>query len=130
MKVILVENEPDIIEIYSFFVYDLFGEKTSVETAGDGLQAINKIMEHKYDLIWTDIKMPLMDGISLIKNLRQYSLPNATTPILVTTAMESLIEELDTFGLNNLLCVKKPCGSEEITEALKQLLPKMLLKPV
>jgi two-component system, chemotaxis family, chemotaxis protein CheY len=55
-----------------------------VHTAQDGEKALKSSASNKYDIILTDINMPNMDGIELIRMLRGDGL-NKTVPILVIT---------------------------------------------
>jgi two-component system, chemotaxis family, chemotaxis protein CheY len=48
-----------------------------VTDAGDGQAALNKAQSGKYDAVVTDLNMPIMDGIELVKNLR--ALPTYST---------------------------------------------------
>jgi two-component system chemotaxis response regulator CheY len=55
-----------------------------VDTAQDGEKALKSAQHNKYDIILTDINMPNMDGIELIRMLRDGG-SNQTVPILVIT---------------------------------------------
>jgi len=94
-----------------------------VETAGDGVQALNKLKGGvKPDLIITDINMPNMGGLELIKNLR--TLPAFRfTPILTLTT-ESLAAKRDEgkkLGATGWLV--KPIAGPDLIKVIKQVLP-------
>lgn len=57
-----------------------------VDTAVDGIDALEKLKNKKYDVIVTDIKMPRMDGCVLIENIRRQEL-NRTTPVIVVSSV-------------------------------------------
>ncbi|TMO77599.1 two-component sensor histidine kinase BarA [Pseudoalteromonas aurantia] len=57
----------------------------SIDTAHNGAQAVGLCKTHKYDLIFMDIQMPIMDGITACKTIREASL-NEDTPIIAVTA--------------------------------------------
>ena len=67
--------------------YILTAEGFSVLTAEDGLQALG-LLDVSPDLIITDINMPNLDGIELIKQLRQQIQLN-DVPIIVMSALDS-----------------------------------------
>ncbi len=94
-----------------------------VETAGDGVQALAKLKSGvKPDLIITDINMPNMGGLELIKNVR--GLPGFRfTPILTLTT-ESQSEKRDEgkkLGATGWLV--KPVSGPDLVKVIKQVLP-------
>jgi two-component system, chemotaxis family, chemotaxis protein CheY len=94
-----------------------------VETAEDGLKALAKIRDgFKPDLIITDVNMPNMGGMELIKNVRL--LPGLRfTPILTLTT-ESQAEKRDEgkrLGATGWLV--KPVGGADLLKIIKQVLP-------
>jgi diguanylate cyclase (GGDEF)-like protein len=84
----------------------------NIDEANNGKEAIEKINENKYDLIVTDIDMPIMNGEKLIKKIREkYSIDEL--PILVVSGNNdnSLIKCLK-LGANDF--IKKPFSGEEL----------------
>ncbi|AGX87289.1 chemotaxic protein CheY [Candidatus Symbiobacter mobilis CR] len=94
-----------------------------VETAPDGVKALAKLKAGlKPDLIITDINMPNMDGLELIKNIR--SLPGFRfTPILTLTteSLSSKRDEGKKLGATGWLV--KPVGGADLLKVIKQVLP-------
>lgn len=92
-----------------------------VETASDGVQAMDKIKTgFKPDLMITDINMPKMDGIELIRNARQIL---RFTPILALTteSQQAKRDEAKKLGATGWLV--KPVGGSELVKVIKQVLP-------
>ena len=92
-----------------------------VETASDGEQAMAKISKGlKPDLIITDINMPKMDGIELIRNARKIL---RFTPILTLTteSQQAKRDEAKKLGASGWLV--KPIGGADLVKVIKQLLP-------
>lgn len=58
-----------------------------VDVSVDGLDAMEKLAGHAYDLVVTDIQMPRMDGFELCKNIKN-SKEHAETPVVMVTALE------------------------------------------
>lgn len=94
-----------------------------VETASDGVQALNKLKTgFKPDLIITDINMPNMGGLELIKNARM--LPSLRfTPILALTteSQKAMREEAKQLGASGWLV--KPVAGVELVKVIKQVVP-------
>ena len=66
-------------------ILESYGYRVSV--AQDGLDAIGKASEFKYDLVITDIEMPQLDGFSLTERLRN-NVDYKNTPIIIMTSRE------------------------------------------
>jgi two-component system chemotaxis response regulator CheY len=92
-----------------------------VETAYDGEQAMSKIDKGlKPDLIITDINMPKMDGIELIRKARKIL---RFTPILTLTteSQQAKRDEAKKLGATGWLV--KPIGGADLVKVIKQVLP-------
>lgn len=66
-KILIVDDEPDILE---FIKYLLEREDYKVETAANGIEAIQKSKTFKPDLILMDVMMPIMDGIEACRQIK------------------------------------------------------------
>jgi two-component system chemotaxis response regulator CheY len=92
-----------------------------VETAGDGEQALAKIKSGlKPDLIITDINMPKMDGIALIREVRKLL---RFTPILTLTteSQQAKRDEAKKLGASGWMV--KPVGGADLVKVIRQVLP-------
>ncbi|GAK90207.1 response regulator receiver [Nonlabens ulvanivorans] len=67
-KILLVDDEPDILEIVS---YNLKNEGYQVFTAENGKEGVQKAKKKKPDLIILDVMMPVMDGIEACEQIRK-----------------------------------------------------------
>ena len=68
IKILLVDDEPDILEIVS---YNLSNEGYQVITAENGVEGVKKAKKEKPQLIILDVMMPEMDGIEACENIRK-----------------------------------------------------------
>jgi DNA-binding NtrC family response regulator len=68
MKILIVDDEVSIREIIQKNLSQMGG--FNVETAQNGAEAIEKIEKEVFDLVLTDLKMPEMDGLELLKNIK------------------------------------------------------------
>lgn len=66
----------------------LRGAGHSVLEAGDGQEALDKLKSSRVDMVITDINMPRMNGIDLVKALRATPIHKSTPIILLTTESE------------------------------------------
>lgn len=92
-----------------------------VKVAEDGIDAINCVKENKFDLIFMDIQMPILDGYEATKRLREMEYK---MPIIACTAgsQENERKIAISFGMNDVL--SKPFTKEE----LKAILDKYLVE--
>ena len=118
-KTILVaEDNPEIRDIIratlEFAGYE-------VVEAVNGQEALDAIARHgSFDLILSDIQMPVMDGIELVKKCRAGAAP--TTPILALSAeMEQTINEVKQAGANS--AIVKPFEPIHLLNELERLIP-------
>lgn len=67
-NVLVVDDDEDIREIITEF---LAPEAKSIYQAGDGVEALEVIKKKRVDIIFSDVRMPNMSGIELLKKLRE-----------------------------------------------------------
>src|SRR3954451_5260848 len=80
-KVLIVDDEPDILEIIS---YNLVKEGYQTLTAKNGIDALEKMATFDPDLVILDIMMPRMNGVEVCKSIRSTPEYNDTLIILLT----------------------------------------------
>ncbi len=103
-----------------------------VMVAQNGQDALNLFTKNQYDLILMDFSMPIMDGITATKQIRQLEIKNNSTniPIIALTAhaITGVRQKCLDAGMNDYL--SKPFSLTELLTVLKQWLPKLTpLKP-
>lgn len=83
MKVLLVDNDPLFLELSKTFL-EVFHDINSdtVESAG---KALEKLEEDYYDVVVADYDMPSMDGITLLRTIRDRSI---NVPFILFTGIE------------------------------------------
>ncbi len=89
-----------------------------VESAENGESALKMLLEKEYDLMITDINMPIMNGVELCKKIRQEQ--RSELPILITSAHDEshyLLELID-IGINKFIL--KPLDIGKVTSSLSQ----------
>jgi two-component system, chemotaxis family, chemotaxis protein CheY len=116
-KVLIVEDNADSREMLSFI---LRYEGYKVVTASDGSEGISQVKNARPDLIISDLEMPNLDGIEMVKTLRH--LPEAErVPILILSAYDS--ESLDqAIQEGATQAMRKPFEVDSLVETVKGLL--------
>ncbi len=117
-KVLVVEDHHDT----SFLLCRLLKmEGYEVEHAIDGMVGFSTATSEHPDLIVTDIQMPRMDGIEMIKRIRD-SRPISKTPIIVMSAYgKRLINDAIEAGADAF--VEKPIDLDNLLATIKSKLP-------
>jgi two-component system alkaline phosphatase synthesis response regulator PhoP len=114
-KILLVDDDPDIIELLT---YNLEKEGFETASAEDGIQALDVAKAFKPDLILLDVMMPKMDGIETARQLRL--LPNfKETYILFLTARAEEYTEVAAFDVGADDYIVKPIKPRALMSRLK-----------
>jgi len=93
--IMVIDDEPDVLMMIERV---LKLEDYDVSTSTDGKQAIEKLREKAFDLVITDIRMPHMDGLEVIRQVKAYD-PSIEVIVLSGYAtMENAIEALKDGG--------------------------------
>jgi len=67
-KILVIDDEPAILELIAMVLED--GGYT-VQTVSDGAAGLDKVRQEPFDLVFLDISMPEMDGITVLKEIRK-----------------------------------------------------------
>ena len=113
MDHILVVDDEKVVRNLVKDALEHFGYKVTVACNGEeGLEYFNS---HRFKLVITDIKMPIMDGIEFAKSIRNSDRPD--TPIIAITAyLNSIDTERDSF--NSI--IDKPFNLESLAKIISQ----------
>ncbi|MCX8084389.1 MAG: response regulator [Calditerrivibrio sp.] len=109
----------DSLSIRKYLSKILSSIKCYYEEATDGISAINKLRERKFDLIITDLEMPLMNGYELINNIRNEML-DRSTPIFVVTSRATDKHKNKALELGANDFIMKPFDEDEIVAKIKE----------
>ncbi len=116
-RVLVVDDEPDMVENV---VRILRRSSHDCITAGSGQEALALLDRERPDLILTDLRMPGMDGLVLLRTVKRLSPP---TPVVIFTAYasETAAREAADAGASGFLV--KPFTGAELLQAVQQALP-------
>lgn len=91
-----------------------------VELVGNGRLAVEAVQKKPYDMILMDLQMPIMDGLTATKTIRNLRLPVSKMPIYALTAdvLTKASESLEQMGLDGYLT--KPIDWDSLSGVIKQ----------
>ena len=121
-KILVVDDEPGMRE---FLEIMLQKDGYIVKTASDGSEALDKIDTTLYDLAITDIQMPVMNGIDVLKKINEKS-PDTT--VIMITAYASHETAIEAMKLGAYDYITKPFKIDEIKLVIKKALDKKKLE--
>ena len=115
MKVLLVDDSSTMRRIQKTQLNGM--GITDTDEAGNGEEALTKLAGAKFDVVLLDWNMPVMDGITLLKNIRQNGAYSGIKVIMCTSESEKakVMEALQA-GANNYIV--KPFTPEALKEKL------------
>jgi DNA-binding response OmpR family regulator len=123
-RILVVEDEPTIA---TGLRDDLELEGFAVEVADDGIAALSRILEGKFDLILLDLMLPGMDGLDVC---RQARLKGDRTPIIMLTAKGQEVDKVVGLELGADDYVTKPFSRRELLARIKAVLRRAQDGPV
>lgn len=118
-KVLVVEDSPTMRQLIIFALKRLRG--ISIVEASDGVDGLKKLSADTFDLIFTDINMPLMDGLKLVSLARKDPTYKAVPIVIITT--EGASEDRDralALGANEY--ITKPIQTTKVIDAARKFL--------
>ena len=93
----------------------------SVTEADDGVDGLRKLAAGKFDIILTDINMPIMDGLKLIQRVRMDA-THKDTPIVVITTEGGREDRERALRLGANAYITKPIQAPRVMATVKELL--------
>lgn len=121
-KILLVDDEPDVLKIIKARLESV-GYR--VVTAINGQEALESVIKECPDLVVTDVLMPVMDGFTLYKNLKQDP-KTADIPVLILTARGHMEDSFRVMGADDFL--GKPFEPSELLSKVDSLFLRSTIK--
>ena len=115
ISILVVDDELSIRESLSGWLQQ---DGYEVESAADGPAALAKAQETHYDIMLLDVKMPRMDGITVLKTLRE---SNTDTAVVVMTAHGAIQDAVEAMKLGAHDYLLKPFDLEEMSLIIEKL---------
>jgi DNA-binding response OmpR family regulator len=115
MNILIIEDDKMTLNLLQYCIQNL---GHTAQLAEDGEEAINLLVEGKFDLLISDIMMPGISGLSLVSVLRTVHL--CTVPIIMMSTLNNkpLLDAAFDAGADDFIA--KPFSMEDLTEKLKK----------
>jgi two-component system chemotaxis response regulator CheY len=116
---LVVEDSPTMRQLIVFALGRIRG--LTVIEANDGVDALRKLSSSSLDIIITDINMPIMDGLKLVKRVRSDEALKAIPIVIITTeGAEEDRQRALSLGANAY--ITKPIQAPQVIAKVKELL--------
>lgn len=116
-KMLVIDDDPSMVRLLAKIIGDEFHDAIDIETLIDPQQAKERIQETSFDVLLTDLEMPDINGLELLKFAKSR---NAFTQVLFLTGRSTRAALLDAmeFGATDYLL--KPVDKEELLGLVAQ----------
>ena len=118
-NVLVVEDSPMMRQLLVFALSRV--KNLRVTEADDGVDGLRKLAAARFDIILTDINMPIMDGLKLVKRVRSDP-THKDTPIIVITTEGSAEDRQRAMQLGANAYITKPIQAPQVIAKVKELL--------
>jgi len=112
-KILVVEDNADLASLIQLHLQDLHAQ---ADIAADGGLAVQLFNQQSYDLVILDLMLPVLDGISVCKKIRETS---ATVPIVILTAKNTELDRVLGLEIGADDYVTKPFSIPELMARIK-----------
>ena len=111
-KILIVEDEEKLAR---FTELELQHENYEVRKAFDGRSALEEALKNDYDLILLDIMLPGLNGMEVLRRLRQ----EKNTPVILLTARDSVMDKVAGLDAGAVDYITKPFAIEELLARIR-----------
>lgn len=114
ISILYVEDEEIIVKAMSRFLKRSIG---TVHVAQNGAEGLELFLQHRPDIVITDIQMPIMNGLEMAAEIRNI---DTEVPIILTTAFNEINYLAEAIELGVDKYIKKPIDYTVLTKAIKK----------
>ena len=111
-KILIVEDDPKISRFVSL---ELMHEGYETEIKADGREALEAALANEYGLIILDVMLPSLNGIEVLRRLRQAK----TTPVIILTARDQVMDKVSGLDVRANDYMTKPFAIEELLARIR-----------
>src|SRR5512145_1766481 len=116
---LVVEDSPTMRQLITFALKRIPGSR--IVEANDGIDALKKLSTQKFDIILTDINMPIMDGLKLVSMVRNDPV-NKAIPIIIITTEGAEEDRKRGMALGANAYIAKPIQTAELLNVVNQIM--------
>lgn len=116
---LVVEDSPMMRQLLVFALARI--KQLSVTEAEDGVDGLRKLADGRFDLVITDINMPIMDGLKLVQRIRVDEV-HKDVPIIIITTEGSSEDRARAMALGANAYITKPIQAPQVIAQVKELL--------
>jgi len=116
---LVVEDSPTMRQLIVFALSRVKG--LTCAEADDGVDALKKLSTQRFDIIITDINMPVMDGLKLVKRIRGDQ-SYRDVPIMIITTEGAEEDRQRALALGATCYIAKPIQAPQVINKVKELL--------
>ena len=110
--ILIVEDE---YKIARFISLELQHEGYKTTIIADGREALDDMLENDYDLIVLDVMLPSLNGIEVLRRLRQ----SKDTPVIILTARDQIVDKVNGLDIGANDYMTKPFAIEELLARIR-----------
>lgn len=114
LAILVVDDNEDLLETFSLI---LKRRGFHVETAGNGITAVDRYKEHAFDVTLMDIVMPEMNGVEAFRKIKEMD-PEASVILMTAYSEEELIQIAKNEGARKV--ISKPIRIDQLIDMIKE----------
>jgi two-component system, chemotaxis family, chemotaxis protein CheY len=118
-RCLVVEDSPMMRQLIVFALNRV--RELEVTEADDGVDAMRKLATSKFDIVLTDINMPIMDGLKLVKRIRSDEV-HKQVPIVIITTEGAQEDRTRALALGANAYITKPIQAPVVIAKVRELL--------
>ncbi len=115
-RILAVDDEPVVLDSFRKI---LVVAGYAIDTVESGREALGLVQKHKYDFVFTDLKMPEMDGLDVVKGVKHFS---PETDVIVITGYATIDSAVNAMKFGAMDYVQKPFTEDELADFTKKCL--------
>lgn len=123
LKILIVEDSPAMRQLLALAVRKRPG--VDVQEAPDGLAALKLLASSQFDLVFVDLNMPVLDGMKLIKRVREseatLGAPRVRVAVVTTESSQATEDQARALGADYFL--RKPVSRRDVERILAEAFP-------